>query len=107
MAECKECIHDEYIERKALREYTLQVTGQSEIAFDMCYPFWQFSKCIKEVPAADVAPVIHGRVVTTSDRWHIFHQNCSECGADLPWKEYPNYCYNCGAKLDLEDKNNE
>ena len=52
------------------------------------------------IPASDVAPIVHGHIVTTSDRWHVFHQNCSECGAELPWKEYPNYCYNCGARMD-------
>lgn len=57
---------------------------------------------LSHTPTVDAIPVRHGRVVTTSDRWCVFHQNCSECGADLPWKEYPNYCYNCGAKLDLE-----
>ena len=52
------------------------------------------------MPAADVAPVRHGR-------WLPFHstaagdiQYCSACEIGCTWK--PNYCPNCGAKMDLE-----
>ena len=48
----------EYIEREAFREYAMEMTESTEIQFDMCYPYWQFSKAIKEMPAADVAPVV-------------------------------------------------
>ena len=53
---------------------------------------------IAEIPAADVAPVRHGR-------WLPFHstaagdiQYCSACESGCTWK--PNYCPNCGAKMD-------
>ena len=55
---------------------------------------------IDSEPAADVAPVRHGR-------WLPFHstaagdiQYCSACEIGCTWK--PNYCPNCGAKMDLE-----
>ena len=48
----------EYIEREALRAEALRLTGQSEFPFDNCFPYWQFSKCIKEAPAVDAAPVV-------------------------------------------------
>ena len=55
---------------------------------------------IYEMPVADVAPVRHGR-------WLPFHstaagdiQYCSACEIGCTWK--PNYCPNCGAKMDLE-----
>ena len=48
----------EYIEREALRAEALRLTGQSEFAFDHCFPYWQFSKCIKEAPSVDVVPVV-------------------------------------------------
>lgn len=58
---------------------------------------------IKTAPTVDdVAQVHHGRVVTVTDRWKMMHQECSECGETLAWKAYPNYCPNCGAKMDLE-----
>ena len=55
---------------------------------------------IKGMKAADVTPVRHGR-------WLPFHstaagdiQYCSACEIGCTWK--PNYCPNCGAKMDLE-----
>lgn len=53
------------------------------------------------VPAADVAPVVHGRWIADGDGYHWTY-NCSICG----WKDgYPfngrhNYCPWCGAKMD-------
>ena len=55
---------------------------------------------IKGMKSADVAPVRHGR-------WLPFHstaagdiQYCSACEIGCTWK--PNYCPNCGCKMDLE-----
>ena len=49
-------------------------------------------------PAADVAPVRHGRWVP----FHSSHageiQYCSVCDIGCTWK--PDYCPNCGAKMD-------
>ena len=56
---------------------------------------------IDEQPTVD--PVVHGQIVTITDRWHTMSQECSVCGEQLPWKEYPNFCFNCGAKLDLKE----
>jgi hypothetical protein len=51
----------EYIEREALRAEVLRLTGESEFSFDNCFPYWQFSKCIKEAPAVDAVPVVRCR----------------------------------------------
>ena len=51
-------------------------------------------------PSADVAPMLHGRWGTHSDRPDSLI--CSVCnyGFDM-WKHDPhNYCPNCGAKMD-------
>ena len=52
-----------------------------------------------EVPAADVAPVVHGH-------W-VYGCQCSVCGDghgpyNAHHKAYYNYCPNCGAKMDEE-----
>ena len=59
---------------------------------------------INNIPAADVAPVVHGRWVYGED----VDIQCSVCGADaLTEGDYrqvkSRYCPNCGAKMDLED----
>lgn len=54
---------------------------------------------VKSVPAADVAPVVHGQWLDNED--YMF---CSICGiqwnyCDNDTKTF-NYCPNCGAKMD-------
>lgn len=63
------------------------------------------------IPPADAAPAVHGRWTYTcyyEQEWY----KCSNCGANSPcttggWAIKTNYCPNCGAKMDGEDKNNE
>ena len=68
---------------------------------------------LNKLPAADVAPVRHGRWIAEKEdiEWgvHLIRYRCSEC------KERPHfdkdkykfvlspYCPNCGAKMDEED----
>lgn len=51
---------------------------------------------IAEIPAADVAPVVHGRWVFGGDGCVI----CSECNEEESNDNHRNYCPNCGAKMD-------
>ena len=57
------------------------------------------TKLIDEIPASDVAPVVHGRWIWRN-KWEPFEfkYECSIChdGSDLELK----YCPNCGAKMD-------
>lgn len=66
------------------------------------YPSW-YAERIKAYPAADVAPVRHGRWTWTEDGeedWEQFYR-CSNCGEKEYWES--NYCPNCGARMDLEE----
>ena len=57
---------------------------------------------IEDAPAADVAPVVHGRWVDGK---------CSNCGVDIPTDDAHDaifetecrFCYYCGAKMDGGD----
>lgn len=57
--------------------------------------------CIERLPAADVAPVVHGRWIPDGD-----FVICSQCEAEMNQKNSlgadnsKNYCPNCGAKMD-------
>ena len=63
-------------------------------------------------PAAEVAPVVHGRWESCFEDWRhqIEGSMCSVCGYEhyaVSILNY-NYCPNCGAKMDGEiNKNNE
>lgn len=76
---------------------------------------WNIGHAIKAMPAADVAPVVHGR-------WEWFDEEtgtpltgherewgwrCSHCKHELPddyddpdYRPMLDYCFNCGAKMD-------
>lgn len=69
------------------------------------YDAWdEIIDALENIPAADVAPVVHGR-------WENGNPICPVCGgnkfkdldADIwcDWK--PDYCPNCGAKMDGGD----
>lgn len=106
----------EYIEREAAKErLRIWITdcvldGDNETAD--C-----FRDCIDlldSIPAANVAPVVHGRWIgVDSSYWKPTHSSdipvfrktyrCSECRRRTAIAE--NYCPNCGAKMDKEETN--
>lgn len=67
--------------------------------------------CINAEPAADVAPVVHGKwMYEERENSLLFWIHCSVCG----WKSLDqsvslayHYCPNCGAKMDGGEKANE
>lgn len=62
---------------------------------------------ISEIPAANVAPVVHGRWVHDGRRIEsgIDWCHCSECGKSDNFCTRTNYCPNCGAKMDGDGDN--
>ena len=96
---------DEYIEREAIlreikRRESLMV-GDKLVSVDAMKSF------IKNRPAADVAPVRHGRWVHEHMSEGYAWVMCSECEAvihKILINKRLNYCPNCGAKM---DKHNE
>lgn len=58
----------------------------------------------ENLPAADVAPVVHGRW-NNMDGYKT-RKVCSECGWDVPeYGKFYSYCPNCWAKMDGGAKN--
>ena len=103
---------DEYIEREALKErFRKRIKWLEKDTHDQ-YSLGLFHGCeydadlINEPPAADVAPVRHGR-------WNDGDPYCPICRKDkfrgldadvwADWK--PDYCPNCGA--DMRGSNDE
>ncbi len=84
----------EYIEREeVLAEYDRQHQG----------PPGGARKIIAEWPAADVAPVRHGKWRPCKS-WNPDYEGfeCSECGARFQGIHRDNYCGNCGALMEAD-----
>ena len=67
-------------------------------------PYLQAAKVLREVsdaPAADVAPVVHGRWVCVDTDTEQFFL-CNRCKKKEFWES--NYCPECGARMDLEEE---
>lgn len=73
------------------------------------------NKAVAALPAADVAPVVHGRWLDEDfpEKMATVHgfAICSVCGklshkAEHGYNILSIYCPNCGAKMDKEDTNN-
>ena len=80
---------DEYIKRKTVIDLITRRYENPEIC----------TQEINSIPAADVAPVRHGRwVYPIGMAWNYV---CSECGKSIGVIKHK-YCPNCGAKMDLE-----
>lgn len=89
----------EYIDREAL---LLRIDCHGTNKFGMLDE--DIRAFVKAQPAADVAPVVHGRWVDG---------RCSNCGVDIPTDDLHDvifesdchFCYSCGAKMDGGDSN--
>jgi hypothetical protein len=100
----------EYIEREAfdrelqnlVKEYNRNCESErSSGAFEALYK-------LRLLPAADVVEVVHGEWIVRFDgRYSQRRTYCSICGNHSGIggnKQEPNYCPNCGAKMDGERK---
>ena len=122
----------EYIEREALRNsiesidwysvYKGKLTTGATNTENALYKASSIYAIIDNAPAADVAPVVHGRWIFGKDlpySWgqipkNKYHLYCSECleqafnrseDNDPDFDVDTSYCPNCGAKMDGGDGN--
>ena len=79
----------EYIEREKVLSKAAPVEG--------CFSDMISAYDVVMLPAADVAPLRHGRWIEHEDG--VF--TCSECGNAESNESY--FCRYCGAKMDLEE----
>lgn len=97
----------EYIGREAAIAYIREQSEECQKAFEelggesgiYADAYNDLAEDFYSIPAADVAPVLHGRWLCGED--YMF---CSKCG--MQWNYCDNdtqdfkYCHNCGAKMD-------
>lgn len=96
----------EYIEREAIMKFTIRKDRCDKAHANEHFIFGIESvlEYVKNLPAADVAPVVHGRWIEDHD-----YLKCAECGVMVK-RDFTffgignwNYCPNCGAKMDGGD----
>lgn len=98
----------EYIERSA-GVSILRAKANMAVLIDAAPYFEKAAQMLEKLPAADVAPVVHGRW-DDSGRYTFPSGStavrCTNCGCALTESEYHlnnwNYCPVCGAKMDGE-----
>lgn len=87
----------EYIEREKVLSKAAPVEG--------CFSDMISTYDVIRLPAADVAPVRHGRWVEKEKYTFGIMYDCSLCENRILDNGHPwNYCPNCGAKMDGGDE---
>ena len=85
----------EYIEREA---------ALAEADYDGNFNLVIPAKKVRNIPAADVAPVVHGQWVEKEKYTFGIIYDCSLCENRILDNGHSwNYCPNCGARMDLEE----
>ena len=102
----------EYIEREALMRRIKEIHCAECDSYHgvRCRACWVDDTLdyIDSEPAADVAPVRHGRWVEKEKYTFGIMYDCSLCEARILDNGHPwNYCPNCGAKMDGGDGNSD
>ena len=93
----------EYIERETIK-YEQWSVGP------LCAPLMVVrKKTIDSIPAADVAPVVHGRwSCDDEDGFENLDWHCDRCGGSIGYRcgnhLFSKYCPNCGARMDGDKK---
>ena len=103
----------EYIEREAFLKdaetrYCMPCRGSGKDYNGLkCRACWvdDMMGDVDDAPAADVAPVVHGRWVEKEKYDFGIMYDCSLCEDRILDNGHPwNYCPNCGAKMDLDEE---
>lgn len=88
----------EYIDR-AVCLSILRAKANMAVLMDSAPYFEKAAQMLEKLPAADVAPVVHGRWDNLDG--YKTRRACSMCGWDVPeYGKFYSYCPNCGAKMD-------
>lgn len=112
---------DRYISREAAIKYAEHAYHEWNLAMaaadgkreiNLVYKRQELCKAVESVfrdtPAADVAPVVHGRWIEKEKYTFGTMYDCSICGTRILDNGHAwNYCPNCGARMDRETEGND
>ena len=87
----------EYIDREAAIVAVKQIIGDQD---HECKAVMDFYCALRNIPSANVAPVVHGwwEYIGTDEKGHVFI--CSNCRNRIGLDAEIDFCPNCGAKMD-------
>lgn len=92
----------DYIERAAVLNETQEIYHWA--GYESRYDEFVSCEDIRNIPAADVVEVRHGRWETAPCNG-VYDMRCSACGFAPGIRFYSSdYCPNCGARMDKEDE---
>lgn len=88
-----------------MAKYIRAVEAAEKVAGIFKVPMADLVDIFSEIPAADVAPVVHGCFEPCFDEngnWRQGFAKCSNCGKEYYAQviNHFGYCPNCGAKMD-------
>lgn len=90
----------EYIEREAVEKFIEDGLNNQDVAKRFGHDAIEIMAEVHYMPAADVAPVVHGRWVTHYRSGTPVAEGYVSTCCDM-WNNHKrNYCPNCGAKMD-------
>lgn len=90
---------DEYIKKQDAIDAITDLAGKASTrsAYEAV---WKSVRVLKKIPAADVAPVVHGKWEVIHVKNHWDKARCSACKRVFESYEWgSNYCPVCGAKM--------
>ena len=91
---------NDLISKSKLIEEILEEANTKILDLESGITLGEMKEWVDNQPTVEAVSVVHGCVKTVVGKMGVMHQECSACGNVLEWKAYPNYCDECGAKLD-------
>ena len=92
----------EYIEREAVTRILTEAADAYGTFTTERSIYLTAREKVQNIPAADVAEVVHGRWIDNGSNGYKWAFICSKCGYidGYPFDDRYNFCPDCGAKMD-------
>ena len=87
-----------------LFDYDTLIKRYSKVKWDTHHDDFKAFEIIMGAPVADAEPVRHGKWIDSDTQMYTWKVRCDQCGHERSMMStqgrYPNYCEECGARMD-------